>query len=418
MIQRIKGTQDFIDLKLFNFFIDNAKKFLKIYNFKQISTPILEPIELFKRSLGLETDVVSKEMYTVNTEVDNDGICLRPEMTASTMRAFLNESIETIPFKVFSYGPVFRHERPQKGRYREFNQLNIEAIGTSSILQDVLFIKMLDRFFSETLKLDSYALTLNFLGCLSDRIKFRDKLYKFLSENIDKICDKCKVRKESNIMRVFDCKTESCQQLYKSGPHIADNLCAECNIEWTQLQENLQNLSVSFSYNHALVRGLDYYNKTVFEFSGTALGAQNAFCGGGRYDTLATQIGAKQDYPSIGAAVGIERVIIMLEEMKDKLILEQEPALNIIIPLEQAQKELALLLSDELQAANLCTEIFLDGESMKSMMRKANKLGAKYVIILGPDEQASRMATVKNMMTGAENKVSQKDLVKALTNGL
>ena len=162
MIQRVKGTQDFIDLRLFNFFLDNSKKFLKIYNFKQIITPVLEPTELFKRTLGLETDVVSKEMYTVNSETEPDSICLRPEMTASTMRAFLNESIETTPYKVFSHGPVFRHERPQKGRFREFNQLNIETIGTSSIFQDVLFIKMLDRFFSENLKLDSYALTLNF----------------------------------------------------------------------------------------------------------------------------------------------------------------------------------------------------------------------------------------------------------------
>ena len=219
-------------------------------------------------------------------------------------------------------------------------------------------------------------------------------------------------------MRVFDCKTESCQALYKTGPHIAQSLCKECDSEWKQLQENLQNLSVSFSYNHALVRGLDYYNKTVFEFSGTALGAQNAFCGGGRYDTLATQIGAKQDYPSIGAAIGIERILIMLEAMKDKLSLEQEAALHVFIPLEDGQKELALLLSDELQAANLCTEVFLDNDSVKSMMRKANKLGAKYVIILGSEEQENRTATVKNMITGTENKINQKDLVKILTNGL
>ncbi|MCL4361699.1 histidine--tRNA ligase [Candidatus Dependentiae bacterium] len=416
VIQRVKGTQDFLDLKLFNFFINAAKKHLATYYFKEISTPVLEPLELFKRSLGLETDVVAKEMYIIKTnEEQEENICLRPEMTASTVRAFIDANIETVPWKVFSYGPVFRHERPQKGRFREFHQLTMETIGSKDISQDAQFIKMLDRFFHEILGLNNYALLINFLGCHEDRAKYREKLHEFLEKNKDKICSTCIVRKDKNIMRVFDCKTPSCQELYKNAPFIADNLCSVCAAEWQQVKNYLQELSVSFSYVPTLVRGLDYYNKTVFEFSSNVLGAQNAFCGGGRYDQLVSQLGGRQDQPSIGAAIGIERILLMLEQIVNNLPIAQEPKLHVILPLSQNQKSLALLLADELQAANLCAEIFLENDSVKSMMRKANKMGAAYAIILGEEEQANRQASVKNMVTGQETKVSQSELTSWLT---
>ena len=411
MIQRIKGTQDHLDLTLWTFLLNETRKHLEKYNFSEIRTPILEPLELFKRSLGLETDVVSKEMYTVNGD---ESICLRPEATASTMRAFINEGVQQTPWKVYMWGPMFRHERPQKGRFREFHQINVEVIGSHSITQDVQFITMLDRFFHETFKLDTYALLINFLGCLSDRTEYKKKLYVFLEDHEGELCPTCITRKERNIMRIFDCKNPDCQALYQKAPVLTDHLCSDCNKEWQTLKDSLELLSVSYSHKPTLVRGLDYYDKTVFEFVSTDLGAQNAFCGGGRYNSLAQEIGSNEQYPSLGASIGMERMLLLLEEKKEKLPLPIKPALHVIMPLSQEQQVLGVLIADELLARNLCTDILLEGDSVKSMMRKANKLGAQYALLIGPDEQAQKVVTVKQMMTGQEEKVHQKDLISYL----
>ncbi len=411
MIQRVKGTQDFLDLTLFNFLIDETRSYLECYNFVQIATPILEPVELFKRSLGLETDVVSKEMYTVTAD---PSICLRPEATASCVRAFVNDGGIQTPWKVFMWGPMFRHERPQKGRYREFHQINIEVIGSDSVYQDVHFLKMLDRFFHETLHLDTYGLLINFLGCKADRVAYREKLHTFLTKHEAALCETCKVRKERNIMRVFDCKTPTCQVLYEKAPFIADHLCEACASEWQTLKNTLEQLSVSYSYKPTLVRGLDYYDKTVFEFVSTELGAQNAFCGGGRYNSLAEQIGAKKDQPSLGCSIGIERILLLLERIKYQLPLPVRPALYVIVPMTPEHNSLALLIADELQARGLCTDILVEGDSIKSLMRQANRLGAKFALIVGPDEQAKKVVTVKNMVTSESQEVHQRDLIKFL----
>lgn len=416
MINRVKGTQDILDLALFNDVCNKAKKQFEIYNFTEISTPILEPLELYVRSLGEETDVVKKEMYLVksdnkDSESSEETICLRPEETASTVRAFVENNVINVPWKVFSIGPMFRHERPQKGRLRQFNQINIEVIGSKAIEQDVQLIKMLDRLFFETYAIENYALLINFLGCREDRKKFKLVLDKFLESKLDIICPTCVIRKEKNIMRVFDCKGPNCSALYQEAPAIVDHLCPECKVEWQSLLDNLEHLSVSYSIKKSLVRGLDYYSKTVFEFVSTSLGAQNAFCGGGRYDQLALEIGAKEDQPSIGSAIGIERLLLILENEKNKLIIPQKLPLYIIMPMTKEQYPLALLLADELQAHKLCTDILLEGDSVKSMMRKANKMGAKFVIIIGEEEQKNRIVTLKNMITGSEEKIEQAKLV-------
>ena len=411
MFNRVKGTQDFLDLTLFNFLITEAKKHLELYNFSEIATPILEPLALFQRSLGEETDVVSKEMYTIASEGE-DTICLRPEATASTVRAFVNHGIAQLPWKVFSWGPMFRHERPQKGRYRQFHQINMEVIGSASIYHDVQFLKMLDRFFFESLKLDTYELFINFLGCPDDRKAYKKKLYAFLDKL--ELCETCQVRKEKNIMRIFDCKNPECQKMYKNAPFIADYLCKECAQEWQELKDNLEHLSVSYCYMPTLVRGLDYYDKTVFEFVSSELGAQNTFCGGGRYNSLVKEIGGKVDQPSLGASIGIERMLLLLDRIRDNLMLPQLPALYVILPLKEEQRSLALIIADELQARNLSTDIFLEGDSIKNMMRKANKMGAKYTLLIGPDEQKDKVITVKNMITGAEEKVPQQNLARYL----
>jgi len=229
----------------------------------------------------------------------------------------------------------------------------------------------------------------------------------------ENICEQCKERKERNIMRIFDCKNPQCQELYRNAPHIADHLCENCSQEWQELQKQLSLLSISHVYRPTLVRGLDYYNKTVFEFVSKNLGAQDTFCGGGRYNQLVQQLGGNQDQPAIGAAFGIERLMLLLEPLRDQLNIPHPPALHMIIPMSPAQHTLALLLADELQAQSLCTDILFEG-SMKSMMRKANKFGAAYALILGETEQQDRTITVKNMTTGTEQTVPQIDLITTL----
>ncbi len=413
MISRIKGTHDLLDVKLFNLIVDQAKHLLQNYHFSEIITPILEPIELYKRSLGLETDIVSKEMFIVSSE-NEETICLRPEATAATMRAFLEHSIQSNPWKVFSCGPLFRHERPQKGRYRQFNQVNIEIINSSAIAHDIQLITMLERFFGQILKRDSFALALNFLGCYNDRQSFKGILQNFLISIQDQLCSQCLIRKEKNIMRVFDCKNQTCQALYAQAPQIAQHVCASCALEWQQLQEQLSLLSVSFNYKPQLVRGLDYYDKTVFEFISDNLGAQTAFCGGGRYDALPQQLGSDQQVPSVGAAFGVERLMLLLEPHLNQLTFPVQPALHVIIPFTQEQQRLALLLADEMHAANLCTDVFVEGDSVKSMLRKANKMGARFALLLGPDEHTAREVMVKDMVDGTQETIHQADLVMFL----
>jgi histidyl-tRNA synthetase len=306
---------------------------------------------------------------------------------------------------------MFRHERPQKGRYRQFHQISLEIIGSSAVAQDVQLITMLDRFFSEKLLCNNYALHINYLGCAADRAAYSVTLKKFLDTHANQLCPLCTDRKEKNILRVFDCKNPNCQQLYTTAPHMSDSLCAVCAQEWQQLQDQLTLLSISYHHQPTLVRGLDYYSKTVFEFVSGSLGAQNAFCAGGRYDQLVAQLGGKQDQPSLGAAIGIERLMLVLEANKEALMIQQPLPLHVIIPLTVQQHPLALLVGDELQAQNLATEILLEGDSLKSMMRKANKLGAKYCLLLGEDEQAKREVTVKNMVTGQEERLAQTALV-------
>jgi histidyl-tRNA synthetase len=233
----------------------------------------------------------------------------------------------------------------------------------------------------------------------------------FLDASAASICQTCNVRKDLNIMRVFDCKNPECQQIYSSAPKMIDHLSKESVLEWQQLQDQLSLLSVSFVVNPMLVRGLDYYNKTVFEFMSNDLGAQNTFCGGGRYDSLVKDLGGKQSQPSLGAAIGVERLLLLLDPIKDRLLLPEKPALTVIIPIAQEQIPLALLLADELYAHNKCAEVLLDGGSIKSMMRRANKMGATYAVLIGEDEQQAHEVTIKQMIAGSEERIKQIDLV-------
>lgn len=417
MIPRVKGTQDFNDVTLFNFIIDAARKHLITHRFTEVQTPIVEYLDLFYRSLGLHTEVVSKEMFIIEQkhEQQEERICLRPEGTASIVRMFNDLNIQTTPWKVFMCGPMFRYERPQKGRYRQFHQITVEVIGSAIISEDVQCIAMFDRFFHDILGLNNFALLVNFLGCSHDRIRYTQLLKDFLnSSQATGICAQCSERKERNVLRIFDCKNGGCQVIYKSAPSITQHLCNECSVEWTQVQDGLSLLSITYVLAPTLVRGLDYYCKTVFEFVSPNLGAQATFCGGGRYNQLVEQLGGKIDRAAVGAAIGIERLMMLLEPVRDRLAIVKVPALHIIIPLTDAQHMIALLIADTLRAHALCVDVLFEG-SLKSMMRKANHLGAAYVLIIGELEQQERAVTVKNMVTGESQSIAQIDLINKLS---
>ncbi len=415
MITRVRGTEDILDLTLYSFILAETKKHLSRYNFHHIRTPILEHTALFMHSLGAETDVVSKEMYIIDPEKKEKSLCLRPEHTASIIRACVENGVNKFPWKVFTHGPAFRRERPQKGRYRQFNQLSMEVVGVSSLAHDAHFIKMLDTLFSDIFMLEDYVIKLNFLGCQYDRSKHRQELLTYLESIESKLCKTCLARKSTNVLRIFDCKNPECQEHYVNAPKLTDHLCQNCTGEWEQLRSFLDMLSVSYVIDTALVRGLDYYHKTVFEFSSKLLGSQSAFCGAGRY-LLGSQVGAKKDLDCVGAAIGMERLFLLVQAMQDKLPIPHAPALHVIMPLANEQDALALLLASQLQAHKLTSDIILEKASMTNMMKKANKLGAKFVLIIGEEEQKTNIVSVKNMTTGDMTKVKQDDIVSFLNN--
>ncbi len=411
MFSKIKGTQDILDYRPIEGLLQIIQSHLKHYNFSQISTPILESVSLFERGLGVATDVVGKEMFVVQAKSDREQICLRPELTAGAMRAFVEEQGQIVlPWKVFSYGPAFRYERPQKGRLRQFHQVSIESLGTATVQYDAFFISMLANLFAEKLKIENCVLQINFLGTQEDRQIFKTHLYEFLLQHDAILCQTCQQRKDTNILRVFDCKNETCHNLYKQAPKITDHLTPASQVEWQMVKDQLHQLSVTFVCNPYLVRGLDYYNKTVFEFIGLALGAQNTFCGGGRYDTLAEQLGSKELVPAIGAGIGMERLLIVLEDSLEKIMLPRS-SLVCVVPCDVQQNNTALLVADALQAAGVCVDILLDQASLKSKLRKADKLQAKYAVVIGQTEQEQNFVMIKNMMTGQDEKVSQADLI-------
>lgn len=410
MIKRVKGTLDLIDMRRYSAVLGAARSHLTAANFSPIQLPILEYVQLFQHSVGEHTDIVTKEMYTFSAN-GKETLCLRPEGTAGTVRAFLENKIEDRPWNTFSAGPMFRHERPQKGRFRQFHQLNIESIGTSSVIEDVRMISILDDFFMHKLNVTDYVLSINYLGTSADRTEHRAALATFLEAHKAELCETCQTRMTTNMLRVFDCKNENCQKHYQDAPKITDHLSDESQAQWEQLTGLLDMASISYVHNPFLVRGLDYYNNTVFEFSSPLLGAQSAFCGGGQYD-LSKQLGQKNSLQSIGAAIGLDRLVLLLEAAGDPLALPQQRPLHAIIPFSDEQLPLALLAHQALQRAGIRTDIITGG--VKKGMKRANKANASVALLIGADEQAASTIRMKNMISGEERTVSQEALVAEL----
>jgi len=409
MIKKVKGTQDLLSMKPYDALCTAASDHFSTAHFSHIQTPIIEPLALFKRSVGEETDIVGKEMYTFATN-DKEVLCLRPEATASTIRAFFEAGITQRPWQVFSYGPMFRHERPQKGRWRQFSQFNVEAIGISSIAQDARFIAQLNDFFSRRLGMCDYVLSINYLGTAEDRLAHKTALKDFLAARLETLCSTCLVRANANVLRIFDCKNEGCQTIYQSAPLLTHYLSPESEKKWQELNAMLDVLSISRIHNPLLVRGLDYYNNVVFEFSSPLLGAQSTFCGGGQYD-LSKAFEQKQALPAIGAAFGIERLLLLLETAG---LLPQAPEAPVIgvLALEEALMPLALLADQTLQRAGLTSTLLVGG--LNKGLKKANAEALRLVVLIGENEKNEGTLQIKDMLTGVQHTASQESFIAYL----
>jgi histidyl-tRNA synthetase len=368
-----------------------------LYGFGEIRTPMFESTELFLRGIGETTDVVTKEMYTFN---DRGGrsMTLRPENTASVVRAFLEHKLygEQKVHKFYYMGPMFRHDRPQAGRYRQFNQFGIEEIGSKDPAVDAEIIAMAFQLFHE-LGLNDLVLHINSVGCPKCRPVYRQKLLDFFADKKDQLCEDCQTRLEKNPLRVLDCKEDGEKMMALGVPQITDNLCDDCKEHFAKVQEYLTKVGISYELDPRLVRGLDYYTNTAFEIMYAPLGAQSTVCGGGRYDGLIEEVGGPST-PGMGFAIGMERLLLTLKEQQ----LLPPPPKNqplFIVALGDAAKMKAFELQQQLRAHDVYAEIDLMGRSMKGQMKSANKLEADYTVIIGDDELAKGQVQVRNMAT-------------------
>jgi len=408
----IKGFKDIIPQEVGNWQLleSTARSIFEAFGYHEIKTPLLERTELFSRGIGLDTDIVSKEMYTLE-DSKGRGMTLRPEATASVVRAYIQQRLylQNPIQKLFSIGPMFRHERPQKGRFRQFHQINAEFFGDPGPKSDADMIVMAMYLF-ESIGLDDLSLNINSLGCPSCRPGFREDLKGFLGQKTDLLCADCRKRSETNPLRVFDCKVESCRQVVKDAPSIIESLCNDCRDHFEVLQGYLERSGIPFVPNRRLVRGLDYYNRTTFEIQTERLGAQNAVAGGGRYDGLVKLLGGP-DHPATGFAVGMERVIALLEEKE-----ESEPKRPdlFIAALGKTAEELSFDWAASLKKAGLWVEMDYGSKGLKAQMKRAGRLGARKVLIAGDDELASGKGVLRDMETKGQVDVEIEDIVNRL----
>ena len=398
MITGVKGFNDILpgEVEKWQHIEAVARKVFELYGFSEIRIPILEKTELFCRSIGDVTDIVEKEMYSF---VDKGGnaVTMRPEGTASVMRAFIEHKIYAADpvAKLYYMGPMFRYERPQKGRYRQFHQIGCEVTGVNSPLVDAQILNMLVHFFSD-LGLTEPRLEINSLGCTECRPAYRSSLRDFLSERFDLLCEDCKRRYESNPLRVLDCKSAGCKEATASAPSVIDNLCSECDAHFSATRQLLETAETPYQINPRMVRGLDYYTRTTFELVTGLLGAQSAVAAGGRYDGLIADLEGPR-LPGIGFALGVERVALLLAEKEFR----KPPDLFIAALGDRAQKK-AFQLMTALLRFNVSVELDYEGKSLKSQMRRSDKFDARYTLIIGEDELSSGKGGLKDMRAGTQ----------------
>jgi histidyl-tRNA synthetase len=410
-ITAIRGFKDILpeDARRFWEVESIARRVFNSFGFQEIRTPIMEKTELFKRSIGETTDIVEKEMYTF-VDRDTEFLTLRPEATASIIRAYIEHNMSAAEqiTKLFTIGPMFRRERPQKGRFRQFNQIDVELFGEDKPQSDAEIIFMLMHFLTSA-GLNNLQLEINSLGCASCRPVFSQAVINFLKGSEKNLCPDCQRRINTNPLRVFDCKVETCASIIVDAPQILDFLCSDCEVHFSQVKSLLHDLNISFDINARMVRGLDYYTKTAFEVKSTALGAQNAVAGGGRYNGLVSSLGGPE-VPGIGFGVGFERLISCLpEDGKNKF----KTDLFIAALGAQAQK-LAFGLTNELRRFGLAAEMDYADKSLKSQLKRADKLNSSFTLIFGDKEIEEKQILLRNMQTKDQQTIPLDGLLKSI----
>ena len=405
LIQSVKGTRDLLpsETPLWQRVEEEARKVFEAYNFREIRTPVLEQTALFARSVGSDTDIVTKEMYTFEDR-DSESLTLRPEATASVVRAYIEHGLYNQGGiqKLYYFGPMFRRERPQKGRYRQFYQIGAEVLGSEHPAIDAEVLEMLVLLL-ERLGLKEFKLLLNSVGCSKCRPEYLKTLRKALDEVKDRLCTDCRRRSHTNPLRVLDCKIEADQPIIEKLPTILEHLCPECRQHFDSVTLDLKQRRVDFEIVPRLVRGLDYYTRTTFEITSGLLGAQNALLGGGRYDGLSEMLGGPPA-PGFGFAIGQDRLVLTLETTGTLKL--ARPIAVYIAWLGDAAREPSLLLARQLRRQGIGVEISYHQIKLKKAMGAASKLQAPYTLIIGEDEVASGSYQVKNMQTGEQTSVS------------
>lgn len=405
MIKKPRGTEDILpnDSKIWRLIENTAHEICAKYGYKEIRTPVFEDTSLFSRGVGDTTDVVQKEMYTFNDK-GGRSITLRPEGTASLVRSYIENSLyaNPQPTKLYYLISCYRYEKPQSGRLREFHQFGLECFGSDSSATDAEIITLAFDFF-KTLGVKDLSLNLNSIGCEKCKPKYNEELKKYFSSHIDKLCDTCKNRLEKNPMRIIDCKSPVCQEVCADAPRMIDYLCEDCDSHFKQLTGYLDKLNIKYNIDPNIVRGLDYYTRTVFEITSDALGAQSTVCGGGRYNRLVEELGGKPT-PGIGFAMGIERLILILKSQGIELGESLGPDIFVASIGDNASLTAQKLVYD-LRNKGLWAERDLCDRSVKAQMKYANKLEAGYSIVIGDDEVSNNKASLKNMGTGEETNI-------------
>ena len=405
-VAAIKGFSDILpgEVESWQFVEEKARHVFAAYNFSEIRIPILEKTELFSRSLGETTDIVEKEMYTfADQDAQGSLLTLRPEGTAGVVRAYVESEMYKIEpvRKLYYMGPMFRRERPQKGRMRQFHQIGAEALGRSDPLIDAELLLLLDDFFS-SVGLEGATLQLNSLGDTQCRPKFREKLLLFLRQREQSLCANCKRRMERNPLRVLDCKERGCIEATKDAPSILDSLCEPCREHFESVQESLRQASVTYTLNPRMVRGLDYYCRTTFEWTSDQLGAQNTVAAGGRYDGLVEELGGPT-IPGVGFAMGVERLTLLLRSTEATG--SAGPAMYVVWVGAQA-RAWAFPVVHRLRRKGIVVEMEGEQRSLKSQMRRADKLKAESVLILGDDELQKGLAVLRDMASKQQKEIS------------
>ena len=407
-IKKPRGTNDFFydSSKNLEFIENKIKNVVKLYGYGRIRTPLFEYTDLFTRGIGEGTDIVGKEMFTFE---DRGGrsLTLRPEGTASVARAYVENSMqnEFAVNKLFYLGTMYRAERPQKGRYREFNQFGVDCIGSSSPLIDaeiiLLNINVLKEF-----GINNVNLLINTVGCSKCKPSYNNALREAIGNKKEELCETCQRRYEGNILRILDCKNEKCKETIKDIPKFYDYVCDECKEHFDKLCDELSRIGQNFTVDPMLVRGLDYYTKTAFEVQTNALGAQSAILGGGRYDNLIGLFNNGKDVPAVGSAMGIERLLLVLEN-QNNIINDRLDAF--IVAFKETENEV-LKIMQSLRSNNISCDYDFAVKSIKSQFKSANKRNAKYAVVLGEDEFKRGMCKLKNMDSGEEKEISINDI--------